>query len=147
MKKLLLILLSVTLFSCVTTIGNLKKDPAKYVGQLVTVKGEVTKLIKIPFTDYSFFEIKDKTDNIIVFTLAEHNKGDYITIKSKVVGFDSSDEKKSTMLIIENIEEFLIKNIKLDEAKLKKTAKNIGETLSKVLNGMDATYFLLEQSK
>lgn len=145
MKKILLILISITMFSCVTTIGNLKKDPGKYVGQIVTVKGEVTKLIRIPFTDYLFFEIKDQTDNIIVFTLAEHNKGDYITIKSKVVGFDSSDEKKSTKVIIENIEKFLINNIKLDEVKLKKTAKTIGGTLSKVLSGMDATYLLLEQ--
>lgn len=145
MKKIIVILLSFTLFSCVTTIESLKQNPGKYAGQVVSVKGEITKLVKIPFTDYSFFEIKDKTDNIIVFTTAKHKKGDLVTIKSKVVGFDSSDQKKSTIVIIENIEELLINNIKLDEKKLKKTAKNIGETLTKALASLDATYLLLEQ--
>ncbi|QEN03258.1 hypothetical protein EW093_00570 [Thiospirochaeta perfilievii] len=145
MKKIITIILMVSLFSCTTNIESLKSNPSKYVGEVVTVRGEVSKLVKIPFTDYTFFEIVDKSDNILVFTLKPHTKGDLVTIKTKVIGFDAQNSQESTQVLITNIENFLLNNIKLDEEKLKKNAKSIGETLSKALSAIDATYFLLEQ--
>lgn len=148
MKKLIIILFAAGLFvSCATKIGDLKTNPEKYIGQTVIVRGEVTKLVKIPFTEYSFFEISDKSDNIIVFTLTDHTKGDLITFKAKVVGYDSTNAEASTLTVIDAVEEFILNSIKIDESKVKKTSEVIGRTLTKALELSSGTYLLLEQQK
>lgn len=148
MKRLLIVaIVSVMFFSCATKISNIKNSPEKFAGQTVNVKGEVTKLIKIPFTDYSFFEISDKSDNLTVFSLNDHIKGDVITFRAKVVGFDSTDQNESTIKVIAAVEDFILKNIKIEKSKVNKTAEAIGNALSKALNASSATYFLIEQSK
>lgn len=146
MKKILLLLLSIILFSCSTKIADLRTNPEKYAGEIVTVMGEVTKLIKIPFTDYSFFEISDKSDNIIVFTLVEHKIKDVVKFKAKVLGYDSTNQEASTLSIIESVEGFILNNIKIDESKVKKSAELIGKTLIKALNTSSGTYLLMEQN-
>lgn len=145
MKKVLLVLTVLFAFSCTTTIGALKQSPEKYVGEVVAVKGEVTKVVSIPFSDYSFFELADKTDNIVVFTLNERNKGEMLTIKAEVIGYDSSDQEKSTKLIVDKVETFFLNNIKADEDKVKKNAETVGKFISSILKKMKATYFLIEQ--
>ncbi|MBN2617043.1 MAG: hypothetical protein JXR64_01885 [Spirochaetales bacterium] len=148
MKKIIMFVLSlILLMSCATKISDLKSNPEKYVGEIVKVRGNVNKLVKIPFTDYSFLEIGDDTDNILVFTLKEHEKNEVITMSVKVVGFDSSNPEKSTKSVIDSIEKFILDNIKIDESKVKKTAEVVGSTISKALNASNATYFLIEQEK
>lgn len=145
MKKLAIILLAFTLFSCVTKIESLKSNPTKYVGEVVSLKGTVSKYIKIPLTDYAFFELKDTTGNIIVFSMSKYNKNQNVTLKAKVVGYDSTNQEKSSKVVIEAVEDFLIDNTKMESKKIKDSSKKIGGVLSKALNGMNATYFLIEQ--
>ncbi len=144
MKKFFLFFLCITLFSCTTTIINLKDNPQSYIGKSVKINGEITKIIKIPFTDYSLFEFKDKTGNILVFSLKDHVKGENLTITTKVIVYDSSEQEKSTKIIIDNIENFILETLKIDESKVKKISDLIAKAAVKILDSMNASYFLIE---
>lgn len=145
MKKIVLSLITIlTLSSCVTKIGDLKANPKEYAGQVVTVSGEVTKVVKIPFTDYSFIELRDSSDDILVFTLSDYRKKDIITTRTEVVSYDSSRGEESTLKVIKALEGFFIENNIFDKDSVKKPAKTIGKFISKSLNALEATYFLIE---
>lgn len=148
MKSILLyIALFLLLTSCVTKIESIKDNPKDYLDQVVTVSGDVTKRVKIPFTNFSFIELKDSSDNILVFTLSNYSKGSNITLKTEVVAFDSESSEKSTKEVISHIENFLIDNNLFSKKDVKKQAKNIGNFICKSLNVLEATYFLIEVKK
>ncbi|MGL1891724.1 MAG: hypothetical protein OCD02_08855 [Spirochaetaceae bacterium] len=144
MKKIILILLSFSLLSCVTTIENLKDEPVKYAGTVVSIRGEVTNKINIPFTDYSLLELTDSTGKIIIFSVNDYNKSDKVRLKTKVIAFDSENLEQSTQNIISSIENFLIEKLSSDKKSVSKASKNIGKTVSAILNKIEATYFLIE---
>ncbi|OQY38559.1 MAG: hypothetical protein B6229_05680 [Spirochaetaceae bacterium 4572_7] len=147
MKKIVIVVLLITLtMSCVTKISNLKSNPGKYAGNSVKISGVVTKLVKVPFTEYTFLELTDKSDNILIFSLNEHKKGQNTTISAKVIGYSSEDQQQSTLLVIGSIEQFLLDSGIFNEENVTKPAKKIGETISKALAAMDATYFLIEDN-
>lgn len=148
MKKIAItLLIMLTLFSCVTKIDDLRNNPKKYAGQTVSIRGTITSVINIPLTDFSFFKIKDKTSDIIVFTVKEHLKGDKITIQAKVIAYDSTKSEESTLNVINSIKEFLKQNTQLDEDKIKSSSTSVGNFLSIILKKMEATYMLIEQDK
>lgn len=143
-----LLLFPILLFlasSCVTKIGDLKSNPVKYANKTVSVNGEITKLFKIPFTDYRFYEIKDRTDNIIVFSLNDRRKGDILTIKAKVVVYDSSNKKQSTENVMESISKFLSNN-GMESDNSSKIIKAVTNVAIDILTKMEKTYFLIEES-
>lgn len=147
MKKIGLIIFLLGLFSCTTSIDSLKRNPEKYSGQIVSVKGSVSKRVDIPFTDYAFFELEDKTGNILVFTLTPHKNGDIVKFRGEVVAFDSTENLETAVDFIQSIEGFISENIKLDEDKLHKTSESIAKSLIKILKSLNVTYMLMEQGK
>ncbi len=144
MKKIFILFVGITMMSCVTKIGDLKLNPRKYAGQTVSVRGTISKIVTIPFTDYTIFEIRDKSDKIVVFSIQNHNKNDSLTIEAKVVAFDNNNLKQSTLETITAIEEFLIEKNLFSKEDVKKPAELIGNTISKALSILEATYFLME---
>lgn len=147
MKSKFLIVLAflIVASSCVTKIADLKSNPLKYANTTVSVNGEITKLIKIPFTDYRFYEIKDNTDNIIVFSLNDRNKGDIITIKAEVIVYDSSNHKQSTEKIMESISNFLVDN-GIESKSSDKIISTLTNGAIELLSNIEKTYFLIEES-
>lgn len=146
MKKIISILIFFTLItSCVTKISDLKSNPLEYNNKVVLVEGKITKLVKIPFTDYKVYELKDSSDNIVVFSVEERQKDDELKIKAKVIVYDSAIHKKSTKNIVASIKDYL-KEKGYKSKKIDKTAETITSTITKLLSKMEATYFLIEVS-
>lgn len=144
MKKVLIISLLLAVMSCATKIESIKNSPEKYVGEVVPVKGRVSKVVSIPFTDYSFFELTDNSDNIIIFTLKDKKKGEVVKIRAEVIGYDSTNQVKSTEFIVERVREFFNTTLKSSDDNFDKSAEKVGNFISKTLNSMKATYFLIE---
>lgn len=143
-KLISIIVLFFLITSCATKIADLKSNPTKYANTTVSVNGEITKLIKIPFTDYRFYEIEDKTDNIIVFSINDRKKGDIVTIKAEVIVYDSTNHKKSTKNIMESLSNFLSDN-NLKSENSEKVISSITKVAVDLLAKFEATYFLIEE--
>lgn len=146
MKKIIVILAIFTIItSCVTKISDLKSNPIEYNNKIVLVEGKITKLIKIPFTDYKVFELQDSSDNIVVFSIEDRKKSDEVKIKAKVIVYDSANHKKSTKDIVNSIKDYL-KEKGYQSKKIDNTATSITNTITALLSKMEATYFLIEES-
>ena len=50
----------------ITFIGKILKDPKKYEGQMITIKGTVTE--RVSFMIMKYFKLKDRTGEIMVIT-------------------------------------------------------------------------------
>lgn len=146
-KAIYLLFIILLLSSCLTTkIEDIKADPLSYIDKDVKVKGRVEKLVNIPFTDYSFLELKDESDNIVVFTLNDHVKGEEVVIKARVVAYSSENHKKSTEAVITSISNFFVENNIFTAEDVEKPASTIGKFISSILKKMEAAYFLIESS-
>jgi uncharacterized protein YdeI (BOF family) len=80
--------------SAITSIGDIQKDPAKYLNQVVTVEGEMTK--ECP-TSGCWWYIKDQSGEIRAdsagsgFALPLNRQGQTIRTTGKVVKTESGD--------------------------------------------------------
>jgi hypothetical protein len=148
MKKIILIIISVIFtVSCATNIADIRSNPKKFANQVVNVNGIVKNKVNIPFTDFTFFELEDKTSSIIVFTLSDYVKGDKINIKAKVIAYDSTNQVESSIKISKSISTLLIEKASVSKEKAEKTGETIGKFLVTVLNKMEATYLLVETTE
>lgn len=148
MKKSLLIITVLLLFtSCLTTkISDLETNPGAYGGKIVKVSGVVTKAIKIPFTTYYVYELTDKTGDIVIFSSNERVKGRSVKIDAKVVAYSSSDDKKSTEIVVTSIKDFLIERKLVEKEKADKVSKSISSVIISALDKLELTYFLIESA-
>lgn len=55
----------------ITPIRDLLTKPTEFDGKVVSVRGNVTSVLKLPFVDSRYFTLKDSTGEIIVMTYAE----------------------------------------------------------------------------
>ena len=146
MKKIILILVVLSLFSCTTTVSSLKSNPSKYAGKIVSIKGNVQKVISIPFTDFAVYELADSNSDIILFSGKKYNKGSNITLNVEVVGFDGKNESESAKNVIKNIETFLLKNSDLKKSDVTNISKNVSSVITKFLITVNGSYFLIDKS-
>lgn len=133
------------LISCTTKIEDLKNNPVYYAGKEVNVSGKITKIVNIPLTNYSFFELKDISDNIIVLTTRDYNLKEEVNINANVVALDTSNNENNSLNVIRSIEKMLIREYNVDEKGVKLTAEAISYYLTGILDALEATYFLLER--
>jgi hypothetical protein len=50
------------------TVADIKKDSGRYQNRVVAVRGEVTKVVGIPFLGKSFFQLDDGTGTLWVMS-------------------------------------------------------------------------------
>jgi hypothetical protein len=51
-------------------IGDILKDPTRFDGKEVKIKGEVADVLKVPFVETKIYSIKDGTGKLLVVTSA-----------------------------------------------------------------------------
>lgn len=147
MKKILLIITTLLLTSCLTTkIEDLENNPGAYGGKIVKLGGVVTKSIKIPFTTYYVYELTDKTGDIVVFSSNERIKGSSVTIDAKVVAYNSSDDIDKTEIVVTSIRDFLVGRNLIDKEKADNVSKTISKVIITTLDKLELTYFLIEST-
>lgn len=143
-KYLLLITLFISLLSCTTKIEYINKNPVYYSGKVVKLTGTVTKIIPIPLTEYSFIELKDSTDDIVVLTIHEYKKNDNVKLRAGVVALDTSKGENYSLNIIKSIEKILVNKYNVDKKGVRLTAETISYYLINIMDAFEATYFLIE---
>jgi hypothetical protein len=63
-------------------IGEIQKDPAKFEGKVVSLKGTVTDIVKLPLVETKLYSLSDGTGQIIVLTKAQPPaKGSEVRVK------------------------------------------------------------------
>jgi hypothetical protein len=87
-KALVASLFLLTLAACALAavkIADIKKDPAKFENQGVTVRGKVTDVGKLPFMTEGFYQVDDGSGSIMVVTAgALPEEGATVTVRGKV---------------------------------------------------------------
>lgn len=144
-KKYIIYIIILLLCSCTTRIKDIKDNPVYYSGRTVKVSGQITKIINIPLSHFSFIELKDKSSNIIVLTTRDYYLDQEVTLKTEVIAFDSSSSQNYSINIISAIEDFLNETGYGKGKNLDKVADNISETLVNILDVFEVAYLLIER--
>lgn len=134
------------LLSCVTTLKQVKEDPQNYVGEVIQIRGDITKVQKIPLTDFSLLIFKDTEDiRAVVFTTKERREGHGISIKGKVLAIEEATVNDTSTVAVNGLTDFLIEHNFADRDK----SKNISSTAIKIVRalskGMGSFFFIIEE--
>jgi hypothetical protein len=69
----------------VTSIADIKKNPAEFEGREVAIRGKVTEPSKIPFLNVTVYQLRDDTGEITVTTSLDlPHAGETVTVRGKV---------------------------------------------------------------
>lgn len=141
---LILTLFLLSFLSCTTTIKNINDDPVYYSGKEVIVTGKVSKIVNVPLTNYSFIELTDLTDDIVVLTTKEYDRNDSVKLNAGVVALNTENSENYSLNIIKNIEKILVNKYNVDKKGVELTADTISYYLINIMDALEATYFLIE---
>jgi hypothetical protein len=134
------------LLSCVTTLKQVKEDPQNYVGKVIRIHGDITKVQKIPLTDFSLLIFKDTEDiSAVVFTSKERKEGHGISLKGKVLAVEEDTVNDRSSAAVNGLTDFLIEHKFAERDK----AENISSAVIKIVHtlskGIGSFFFIIEE--
>jgi len=68
------------------SIGELQRDPARYLDKTVSVEGHVTTSWGLPFVPFKFYKVDDGTGEVTVLSRAVRTpaRGSHVRVKGRV---------------------------------------------------------------
>ncbi len=91
MKRTVFVILLMTLCfafsSCTTSMRSIAENPQRFSQKVVTLKGRVNTIVRVPFTEYTVFVFESEGVKTVVFTDDQYPKGEEVNIKAEVVTF------------------------------------------------------------
>jgi len=145
LKKIILVVLLVIsliiLFSCMSQIAEIKKNPEIYNGKDVSVSGTIDQ-IKILNSDHNYYEVKplylyllkDNFDQIAVISTDSVYIQQYKRVHGKVLIFKYSFYENEIRFIISEIADYLIENNALPSSKQKESQKLFISLIAAIIN-------------
>lgn len=149
MKRHVVILIVVTLalftFSCATEIPAIQKDPQRYSGKTVAIRGEVMNVINIPLVDVSIFLFGNSEVKAPAFSSVKHTRGEEYVMKARVMAFPEDETKDASEDSIRAIADFLVEHDIAESGKAEKVGAAVLNGLYKVSEGLGRLFFLIEE--
>lgn len=148
MKKISIITITaliLLLSGCVTSLKDVKDDTQTYAGKTIQIKGDITKVQKIPFTDFSVLLFKDGDVSTVIFTPEIRKITSGVNMKGKVIAIREDIVNDSSSTAVESLSSFLVDHDFAERERAEKissAAMKIVRTLSK---GIGSFFFIIEQ--
>jgi len=139
------VLLVVVLSACLTTPGEIDKDPSIYNGKTVKVRGEVEKIYNIPLTDISVFLLRDKETSVPVVSLVERDKGGKVVVDGQVWAFPEDGMNAGSIEAVEAVEDFLVENDIVGREKGREVSALVLTAIRKLASGLGEIWFIIEK--
>jgi hypothetical protein len=135
------IIILFVLFSCMSGIAEIKKDPYRYNGQEVNIYGTVEK-VKLfnESSEYNapvpllLYTIKDNFDEIAVLSTQTAYKGSYKSVHGKVLIFKSNLYENDIQFIVNEITKYLSEKNALPSSKQKEAQKAFVSIIAAIIN-------------
>lgn len=142
---LVIITAVLTAAGCATSINSIKTEPARYVGQNVTVSGEVTLEAAIPFMEYSIFQIDDGSSRMFIMSSDVYHIGDRLKSGAKVIGVTGKGSKTAAAHIKKDTADFLVQHGLAEKAAADKLSKKLFLLIAAFGEKMEGSYFLMAE--
>lgn len=137
-------LLSLFVFSCSTSLSDIRDNPGDYIGERLVVSGEVTQSVAIPFTDTSVCILSDGDASIIVLSQRRVAVGDRLRVDGELVGFDGESFGDDVSESVESLSDALVER----EILGREGARVLAETTIRIARGFggvaEQIYVLVE---
>jgi len=140
---LLILLITMAVAGCATSISTIKAEPAVYVGKNVTVAGEVSLEIPIPFMDFSLFQIDDGSGRMFLISGGTYHIGDSILTSARVIGITEKDSKKAAAEITRETANFMVENGIAEPVTAANLSKKLIRLIAALGEQLEGSYFLI----
>jgi len=151
MSRFILLFLLGTLSWCAAEgrvdIAELESQPRKYVGSVITVGGEVTKVSRIPLSRFMLQSLYDGTGTLPVLTTVERLVGATLEIEVGIIGIDTENAEVSSGPLVEDLTRFFEKEGWMTPEEANRAAVRISNVLKTIFRGLDFTLMGVEQEK
>jgi len=134
-------LFSFTLFSCMSSIANIKKNPEYFNGQKVHIFGFVKKVDSFFRNEDNFPEIplfmyllEDNFDEIAILSTSKVYVGQQKSVNGKVIIFKNGFYQSEIQFVITEIKDYLSKKNALPSSKKKASQKAFVSIISIIIN-------------
>ena len=146
-KILIVILVFISTFftSCVTTISAIKENPQKFAGKTLDIKGTVTNVINVPFTEFQVFLFADDNSKTAVFSISNHKKEETFILSGLVVTFPENATNDTADAAAKSLSDYIIKMDLAKPDKVKKIAGIILGVIRTISKGLGGEFFIIEQ--
>lgn len=138
------VLLFMILTGCTTTLSSISENPQKFAGKTVSVKGTVSSIVKVPFTETSVMILEDEGLQAAVFSTNEYDRDEEVLLKVEVVSFPKDDFTGKSADTALQVADFLEKN----NISTADQADRFAGSVLKIANGLGSKlgqlFFLLE---
>jgi len=144
---ILLLVFSLFLSSCTTSIAAIKRAPSEFAGRDIFINGMVERLFSIPFSKVKIVKINDGTDSIYLLS----DKGGRIQkdkrmhFKGEIVVIGGDNSAKKMEIAISRISGFLVRNNITDKKEVRKYAMKIIFFVKKIFNDRTAFVFFIDK--
>lgn len=126
-------------------IAELESQPRKYVGNVITVGGEVTKVSRIPLSRFMLQSLYDGTGTLPVLTTVERPVGASLEIKVGIIGIDTENAEVSSGPLVEDLTRFFKKEGWMTPEEASRAAVRISNVLRTIFRGLDFTLMGVER--
>jgi hypothetical protein len=147
MKKLFLlsIVLPLLFLGCSASISNIRANPVKYNGEIISLSGDVTETMSIPLTGSMIYLLYDKTGTIPVFSSEKRKAGDSISLKAKVLALETHGAVDNVDDVADKITDYLSENNLIQGRLVDLSALGISKVVKVVLAKTQGSYLLIEE--
>jgi hypothetical protein len=95
---------------CVIEIGDLKKDPGKYGGQVVQVSAAVNEKSAIPLIGIGIYRISDPSGNILLVSTRDYAVNQAISPSGLFIAFDGKKSGEGFRRFSGDLKKSLVEN-------------------------------------
>lgn len=149
MKKIGFIILLgsiLVLSGCVTTLQKVKEDPQQYVGKVIQIHGDITKVQKIPLIKFSVFLFTETEGaSVVVFTSKERSETSGITIKGKVLAVEEDMVNDASSGAVNCLTDFLVDHNFASREKAEKIAVTAMKIVKVLSMKAGSIFFIIEE--